>query len=145
MRYCEDGQVHLDFHRTFNGTLTYLRERYGEAFVEQIARRMAQEVYRDIRSDLLRGDFDQLVEHWRHFMDRERGEYAIDRTADGATLMVTRCPAIAYLKSRGIPVDPLFCRVTQVLNEALAAGTPFEIATDIAGDGQCVQTLRRRS
>ena len=56
MRYRETGQVHMDFHRTLNGTIAYLRETYGVAFLDEVLRRTARDVYRSIRDDLERGE-----------------------------------------------------------------------------------------
>jgi hypothetical protein len=127
MRYQETGEVHLDFHRTMNGTIAYLRKTHGEAFLDEVLRRTAWDVYRSIYDDLKRGDPEQLVE-------RKDGEIR---------MTVKRCPAIAYLQERGIEIDPAFCRQTVVVNAALAEGTPFEIDTDVLGGGQCVQTIVR--
>lgn len=143
MRYREQGGIHLDFHRTTNGTIRYLRERYGREVLDETFRRTAREVYRSIREDLLRGDPEQLIEHWEYFFTREGGTFSIERHGDTVTLTVERCPAVAYLRERGIAVDPDFCRQTVVLNEALAEGSPFEITTHVRGDGRCVQTIRR--
>lgn len=144
MRYQETGEVHLDFHRTTNGTIAYLRENYGEAFLDEVFRRTAQEVYRSIHKDLQRGDPEQLVEHWTYFFDREKGEYQLDRSDEEIRFTVTRCPAIAYLEGRGLEIDPAFCRQTVVTNQAWSEGTPFEITTEVLGGGRCVQTLRRK-
>ncbi|MBM4030821.1 MAG: hypothetical protein FJ291_03450 [Planctomycetes bacterium] len=143
MRYRDTGYVHLDFHRTTNGTIAYLRKAYGEGFLDEVLRRFAREVYRSIREDLQRGDPDQLVEHWTYYLDREGGDYAIERQPDVICLTIRCCPAIAYLRERGIEPDPAFCHRTSVVNAALAEGSPFEITTEVVGDGQCVQTLRR--
>jgi len=143
MRYQELGQVHRDFHRTLNGTITYLREAHGQEFVDEVFRRTAHDVYRAIREDLARGNPEHLVEHWTYYFDREGGAYDLEREDDEIRFRVRRCPAIAYLEERGVEIDPGFCRGTVVLNEALAEGTPFESATDVLGGGQCVQTIRR--
>jgi hypothetical protein len=143
MRYRDTGQVHLDFHRTANGTIAYLRKAYGLEFLDEVLRRVACEVYRSIHEDLERGDPEQLIEHWTYYLDRERGDYAIERQPDLIRLTIRRCPAIAYLRERGIEPDPAFCRQTSVVNAALAEGSPFEITTEVIGDGRCVQTLRR--
>jgi hypothetical protein len=145
MRYRETGRVHLDFHRTLNGTIAYLRERYGREALDETFRRTGREVYRSIRRDLQNGSPEQLVEHWSYFFDREGGDYTIERDGDTIRMTVRRCPAVAYLRSRGIAVDPDFCRQTVVVNEAIAEGTPFEVTTRVLGGGQCVQTIRRRS
>ena len=144
MRYRETGNVHLDFHRTLNGTIAYLRKKYGVEFVDEIFRRTARNVYRSIRDDLKRGDPEHLLEHWRYFFDREGGEYEVVRGEDEIRFVVRRCPAIAYLGERGIDPDPCLCRGTVVLNEALAEDTPFEITTEVLGGGRCVQSITRR-
>lgn len=145
MRYKETGQVHKDFHRTMNETIAYLRRKYGEEFLDETFRRTAREVYRSIWEDLLRGDSRQLVEHWRYFLDREGGDYTIEHKGDNIRMTVNRCPAITYLQSRGIEVAPAFCRQTVMINAALAGDTPFQIGTEVLGNGRCVQTIRRRS
>ena len=143
MRYKETGEVHMDFHRTTNGTIAWLRKTHGEKFLDDVFRHTAQEVYRSIHEDLKRGDTAQLVEHWTYFFDREKGEYSLERDGETVRLVVRKCPAIAYLQSRGIEVDPSFCRQTVVMNQAWSEGTPFEISTEVLGGGRCVQTVRR--
>ena len=59
MRYKETGELHMDFHRTTNGTIAYLREQYGQDFLDEVFRRTAHDVYRAIHQDLRRGDPDQ--------------------------------------------------------------------------------------
>ena len=144
MRYRETGQVHMDFHRTTNATIAYLRKTYGQHFLDDVLRRTAHDVYRSLRESLKEGDPEPLVEHWTYYFDRERGRYRVERTQDAIRLTVNRCPAVAHLEKLGLPIDPAFCRQTIVLNEALAEGTPFVIETDVCGDGRCVQTIRRR-
>lgn len=144
MRYRETGNVHLDFHRTLNGTIGYLRGKYGQEFVDEVFRRTARDVYRSIREDLERGDPEQLVEHWDYFFGREGGRYEIEREGGEIRMTVHSCPAVAYLKARGLEVDPAFCRGTKVLNDALAENSPFAVTTEVTGEGRCVQTIRRR-
>ncbi len=145
LRYQETGEVHLDFHRTTNGTIAWLRDNYGRDFLDETFRRMACDVYRALHDRLAEGDPEPLIEHWTYFLDREGGEYSLKREGEEVRLTVQRCPAVAYLQSRGIAVDPDFCRQTVVVNETLAEGTPFSIATEVLGGGRCVQTLRRRT
>lgn len=145
MRYKETGQVHLDFHRTTNGTIAYLRQQHGAEFLNEAFRRTAHDVYRAIHEDLKRGDPEQLVEHWIYYFDREDGEYRIDRKDDQIVMTVTQCPAIAYLQRQGIEIDPAFCQQTVIINDALAEGTPFEIDTKVLGEGKCIQTIRRKT
>jgi predicted ArsR family transcriptional regulator len=143
MRYRETGEVHLDFYRTLNGTIAWLREQYGDELLDETFRRTARDVYRSIHDDLRRGDDAQLVEHWTYYLEREGGRFTVTREDGEVSLAVEECPAIAYLKGRGIAIDPAFCRQTVVLNEALAEGTPFDITTEVLGEGRCRQTIRR--
>lgn len=144
LRYRETGPLHRDFHRTTNGTIAYLRKRYGVHWLDEVFRKVAHDVYRSIHEDLKRGDPEQLVAHWRHFMRREKGRFAIRRRGDTIQMTVRQCPAIAYLRARGLAVDPAFCRQTIAVNRALSEETPFTITTEVLGDGRCVQTIRRR-
>lgn len=144
MRYEDSGNVHMDFHRTTNGTIAYLRRNYGLEFLDEIFRRTARRVYRVIREDLIRGNPEHLVEHWEFYLDREGGEYTTERTDNEIRMTVHRCPAYHYLINRGIEPDPAFRRQTVVLNEALGEGTPFEIITEVLGADSYVQVIRRR-
>jgi predicted ArsR family transcriptional regulator len=134
----------MDFHRTTNGTIAWLREHYGRDFLDETFRRFARDVYRHLREQLAQGETEALVDHWTYFLDREGGDYTLERAGATVTLTVHRCPAVSYLRGRGIDVDPDFCRQTLVVNETLAEGTPFTITTEVIGDGRCVQTLSRR-
>ncbi len=144
MRYLDTGQVHMDFHRTTNGSIAYLRRRYGLAMVDAVLRRTAHEVYRAIRDDLMAGNPESLVEHWTYYLEREGGDFTVERDADAIRVVVQRCPAASYLKDRGVPLDEAFRRQTTVLNEALGEGTPFEIITEVLDDTRYVETVRRR-
>jgi len=144
LRYKETGQVHKDFHRVTNGTIAYLRKKYGEEFLDETFRCMAHDVYRSIWEDLKRGDCSQLLDHWRYYFDREGGEYAIEHHGEVIRMTVIRCPAIAHLEEQGIEIDPAFCRQTTAINAALAEDSPFQIETEVLGGGRCVQTIRRK-
>ena len=144
MRYKETGNVHMDFYRTLNATISYLRRKYGMELLDKTFRRTATDVYRSIREDLLKGNPQQLIRHWEYFLKREGGEYTIKKLGDAVIMTVNRCPAVDYLTRKGIKIDTAFCRQTVVINLALAEGTPFEINTQVIGSGRCIQTIRRR-
>ena len=122
-----------------------MRTDYGREFLDETFRRMAEDVYSAIHEDLKKDDLEHLVEHWTYFFEREGGQYTLERADGEIRFVVHQCPAVAYLQSRSIEIDPDFCRQTIVINETLASGTPFEIATDVLGGGKCVQTIRRRA
>jgi len=145
MRYEEDGNVHLDFHGATNTTIDFIVERFGVAAMDEIFKKVGRDVYASIRADLIAGDTRQLVRHWRHFFDRESGDYDIEIGDDEVVLTVRRCPAWHHVKTLVGHVSPHFCDQTSRTNEAMAEGSPFAIDTEITGEGSCRQVIRRRA
>ena len=78
MRYRETGEVHVDFHRSTNGTIAYSARQLRPELLDETFRRMARDVYRAIREDLKRDNPEHLVEHWTYFFDREGGQYTLE-------------------------------------------------------------------
>ena len=144
MRYIDSGAVHLDFYRTLNATIEFISVKYGEEFLLETFRRTARDVYRSIRNGLMAGSSEELVRHWKYYMDREEGKYSIKECDDEIIMTVSTCPAVDYLKKEGIEVSPHFCRQTAEVNRALSDGTPFAIETDVTGPCSCVQSVKRR-
>ena len=145
MRYEEGGNVHLDFHGAANTTIDFIVERFGVAAMDEIFRKVGRDVYASIRNDLVAGDTRQLVRHWRHFFDREGGDYDIAIGDDQIVLTVRRCPAWHHVKTLVGNVSPHFCDQTTVTNAAMAEGSPYAIDTEITGEGSCRQVIRRRA
>lgn len=144
LRYAEEGEVHLDFHGATNTTIDFIIARYGQAALDEIFRKVGKDVYRSIREDLVAGDSAQLVNHWRHFFEREDCDYDIAVGEEEIVLTVRRCTAWHHVaKLVGAP-SPHFCDQTARTNEALAEGSPFVLDTDVTGPGRCRQVLRRR-
>jgi predicted ArsR family transcriptional regulator len=145
LRYRETGELHKDFHGSMNAAVEYVGRRYGREGLRAVFRATAQQVYRSIYEGLKRGDWDELVEHWRYFMEREGADFAVRITEEAAVLTVEKCPAVAHLRKLGLTPSEFFCDQTVLLNEAWCEGTPFEAVTEITGEGRCVQTMRRSS
>ena len=144
MRYKDEGNVHLAFHGVGNACIRYLREEYGMETLREIFRRTAQRVYKDIYERLKEGDSEALAEHWEYYLQREGGEYTIARDEDQTVLTISRCPAIACMRQRGLAPDEAFCKTTKMLNDGFSEGTPLRITTEILGDGKCIQTIKER-
>jgi hypothetical protein len=145
MRYRDTGNLHLDFHRMTNGTITYLRERYGVAFLDEVIRRTARDVYQSLRADLLAGNPEPLIEHWTYYLEREGGDFSVERKDGEVRVNVHRCPAAGYLRECGLIPDPAFRRQTTVLLDALCEGTPFNVSTEVHDELRYTLTLHRRT
>ncbi len=145
LRYRETGELHKDFHGGTNAAVEYVGRRYGREGLRKVFTATAQQVYRSIYEGLKRGDWDELVEHWRYFMEREGADFALMIADDAVVMTVITCPAVEHLRKLGLTPSEFFCDQTVLLNEAWCEGTPFEAVTEITGEGSCVQTIRRRS
>ena len=144
LRYREEGNVHLDFHGATNTTIQFIVDTFGVGALDEIFAKVGKDVYASIRADLMAGDPGQLVRHWRHFFEREGAEYDIAVDNEAIVLTVRRCTAWHHVHKLVGSVSEHFCDQTSRVNEAMAEGTPFSIATEITGPGACRQTIRRR-
>lgn len=144
LRYHETGNIHLDFHGATNTTIEFIVENYGLAVLHEIFEKVGKDVYADIRTHLMAGDANELVQHWRHFFERENADFDITVTDGEIVLTVRRCPAYEHVQKIAPSVSQWFCDQTVKTNEAMAEGSPFEVATEITGTGACRQIIRRR-
>lgn len=144
LRYHETGNIHLDFHGATNTTIDFIVANYGVAVLHEIFEKVGKDVYADIRAHLIAGDAHELVRHWQHFFGRENADFDIAVNDDEIVLTVRRCPAYAHVQKIVPSVSPWFCDQTVKTNEAMAEGSPFEVATEITGPGACRQIIRKR-
>ena len=144
LRYQSKGEVHKDFHGLTCATLHYLIDNYGmEAFCE-VLRNTAQKVYKSIHEGLKNDSPDELMEFWTYYLEREKGDFSLEKTDDIIRLTVKNCPALRHLVKMEREPDAVLCEATRVFNEALAEGSPYELTTERTGEFSCVQTLKRR-
>ncbi|MEX2605766.1 MAG: hypothetical protein WD708_00330 [Kiritimatiellia bacterium] len=148
MRYHDTGPLHLDFHRTLNGSLAWLREHYGMDFIQEVARQMAHEVYRDIYEALKSGNPEPLIEHWTYYVTREGGVCREERDRTCIRLFVNPCPATGYLCEKKIHPDTAFLEMPDRLAAAFSEDTSFRITAehpDSTGYTLCIQRLNHDS
>ena len=144
LRYRSEGEVHKDFHGLTCATLHYLIDNYGPNSVREILTNTAQKVYRTIHEALQRGDCAELEEYWQYYLEREGGDFAIEKMADGLKLTVRDCPALRHLVKLEQEPDPILCEATRIFNEALAEGSPFVATVEKTGTFSCVQSFARK-
>lgn len=144
LRYRSEGEVHKDFHGLTCATLHYLVDNYGIESVREILTNTAQKVYRTIHEALQRGDCAELEEFWQYYLEREGGDFAIEKMANGLKLTVRDCPALRHLVKLEQEPDPILCEATRIFNEALAEGSPFVATVEKTGTFSCVQSFARK-
>ena len=144
MRYVSTGEVHKDFHGLTCATLHYLVDHYGESALVEVLGKTAKEVYRTIHEALKAGDCTELAEFWDYYLNREGGEFSIERLVDGVRLTVRDCPALRHLVKLGQQADPILCEATRIFDEALAEESPFSVRVEKTGEFSCRQSFMRK-
>ena len=144
LRYRSQGEVHKDFHGLTCATLHYLLNNYGEEALVDVLTATAQNVYKTIHEGLKNESPEELIEFWQYYFSREQGDFSIERTDDEIRLIVKSCPALRHLVALEQKPDPILCRGTAIFNNALAAGSAYELYTEKTGEFSCVQILNRR-
>ena len=144
LRYKDQGNVHMDFHGATNTTIDFIIKKYGIETMNDIFKKVGDDVYADIKKHIKSGNINMLAEHWKHFFDREGADYSISIKEDEIILTVKRCTAYEHVKKLVGNVSPHFCDQTIKTNEAIADGTPYKITTEILGEGSCKQIIRKR-
>lgn len=137
--------IHKDFHGIHSFILEYVQERYGDAFLEKGLRRIGQIVYAPVAKNLAKQGLDYLEEYWREIFEAEDGEISTRREGETLVLEVKKCPAIAHLHAKGMPVARRFCDHTRIINEEICRAAGYE--SDVEYDqqhGRCVQRFRKR-
>ena len=144
LRYQSKGEVHKDFHRLTCATLHYLLDHYGQEAFREVLKNTAQKVYKTIHEGLKNGVPDELAEFWTYYLEREKGEFSLEKAENELRLTVKDCPALRHLMKLDGKTDLVLCEATKVFNDALAEGTPYELTTERTGEFSCVQTLKKR-
>ena len=134
----------MDFHGAVNATAEYISSKYGADALHGIFFAAGHDVYKDIREHLQNGDSSELVNFWKYFFDREKGDYEIREENGQIILIVKSCPAVRHVKKLGLKLSPEFCSQTIFVNKGMTDGTPYEIETTKTGECSCIQILKRR-
>ena len=143
MRYKSEGEVHKDFHGLTCSTLHYLLDNYGEEAIKEVLTNTAQKVYKTMHEAVKLGDFSELLEYWRYYLDREGGEYAVEELPDGVRITVNNCPALRHLVKLERAPDHIICEATKIFNSALCEGSNVASSLVSTGEFSCVQEFRR--
>lgn len=143
LRYKSTGEVHKDFHGLTCATLHYVIDNYGREAMEEILKNTAQGVYRTIREALQRGDCTELAEYWTYYLEREGGDFTLEKLADGLRLVVRDCPALRHLVKLEQEPDHILCDATRIFDEALTEGSPYRAEVKSTGLFSCEQIIRK--
>ena len=144
LRYNDQGNVHMDFHVATNTAINFIIEKYGIETMNDIFKKVGNNVYAAIKKHIKSGNIKVMADHWQHFFDREGADFSISINEDEIILPVNKCTAYEHVRKLVGNVAPHFWNQTIKTNEAIAEGTPYEIKTEILDEGSCKQIIRKR-
>ena len=109
LRYSDQGNVHMDFHGATNTAIDFIIKKYGIETMNDIFKKVGNDVYADIKEHINAGNINMLAEHWQHFFDREGADYSISVKEDEIILTVNKCTAYEHVRKLVGNVSPHFC------------------------------------
>lgn len=130
MRYHDSGELHKDFHLATNRTVEYIAVHHGQAMLQELCRRTACDVYRDIHEGLRLGDPGRLLEHLAFYTGREGGRYLCEEIGDGWIFHMLDCPMHRQIIDRGQQVSPYLFDFLSHLYRSWSEDTPFVITVE---------------
>lgn len=126
-QYLFNQSLHQDFHIGFNDIIIYLRDRYGEAALQEIMSSSAKKVYKPLIEEIKGQGLKALKTHFTQIMELEDGEVSFERPGGSSgsigelTINVVKDPVIAYLVKKGVSPDKDFLTITaEVMQDAIA-------------------------
>jgi hypothetical protein len=133
-----------DFYFAIQATFRFLWTRLGVEALRRYWTDLGREYFAPVSNSWRQGGFPAVAQYWRDFFAAEPGaKVDVVESADGVTLDVRVCPAIAHLRRNGRPVLPCFCQHCYFVGEAMAASAEMTVRVS-GGNGACRQRFLRR-
>jgi hypothetical protein len=135
------------FHAEFNAQIDYLQQQFGDDAVRRYLHQFVRAFHTPLIRDIQARGLVALKEYWEKIYRAEGAPVEFDLTEDELVMRIPACPAVRYMRERGIAPAALFFETARTVNEALVEGTPFA-ATLLEYDaetGRSVQQFYRRS
>lgn len=138
--------LHKDFHGALNQAFRYLHKKYGERAVRDYLRQFARSFHAPLRQALAEKGLVVLEAYFEKIYGLEGAECRMERSPDELTVIVPCCPAVAHIRTMGLPLSPLFHETCRTIYEAICEGTPYraELITYDPETGRSVQRFLRK-
>ncbi|OHB55062.1 MAG: hypothetical protein A2Y12_10465 [Planctomycetes bacterium GWF2_42_9] len=145
-RKASDNQyLHKDFHGALCYAIKYLDETYGQEATSQYLQQVGRENFKPLIDELKQKGLIVLERHFKSIFGLESGEAKFKLENDQLTIEVSKCPAIAHLRSNGQLFTDRYCQTTVNINQAICDSAGYECSCDyIAGPGKCVQKFWKK-
>ena len=141
----DNQYLHKDFHGALCYAIKYLDETFGPEATCEYLRQVGRENFSPLIAALRQEGLIALERHFKHVFELEGGEAAFNRENDGLVISVSKCPAIAHLKTTGQLFTDRYCETTVNINSAICEAAGYQCSCEYKpGMGRCVQKFWRK-
>jgi hypothetical protein len=141
----DNQYLHKDFHGALCYAIKYLDEIFGPDATAQYLRQVGRENFSPLSTSLQQEGLIALERHFKHIFELEGGEAQFECDNDRLAIHVSKCPAIAHLKSTGQLFTDRYCESTVNINEGICEAAGYKCSCDyVAGEGRCIQSFWKK-
>ena len=126
-----------DFYFGINATFRFIRDRLGPDGLHRFWHDLGNDYFQPVSRLWQDGGLPAVARYWRDFFAAEPGsEVKIQPSGEVVELEVTRCPAIAHLRTGGREIVPEYCQHCYFVSEAMASPCGLTVRVE-GGNGTC--------
>jgi hypothetical protein len=141
----DNEYLHKDFHGALCYAIKYLDETFSPEATSEYLRQIGREVFSLLITALKRDGLIALERHFKQVFELEGGQAEFRHEDNCLVLNVSKCPAIAHLKSTGQLFTERYCETTVHVNKAICDATGYQCSCKYTpGMGCCVQKFWRK-
>lgn len=141
----DNQYLHKDFHGALCYAIKYLDQTFGPETVSEYLRQVGMENFSPLITALKKDGLVALERHFKHVFELEGGDAKFKREDNCLVINVSKCPAIAHLKSTGQLFTERYCETTVNVNIAICEAAGYQCSCEYQpGAGYCVQKFWKK-
>lgn len=141
----DNPYLHKDFHGALCYSIKYLDETFGTDATAQYLRQVGTEVFSPLITALRKEGLIALERHFKQIFELEGGQAEFKREDNCLVLDVSKCPAIAHLKTTEQLFTERYCETTVNVNKAICDAAGYECSCEyVRGQGRCIQKFWKK-
>jgi len=141
----DNEYLHKDFHGALCYGIKYLDQTYGQDATAEYLQQVGRETFSPLIVALKKEGLIALERHFKHIFEIEDGQAEFKREDNCLVINVSKCPAIAHLKSTGQLFTDRYCETTVNVNLAICSAAGYQCSCEYKpGIGKCVQKFWKK-
>ena len=141
----DNEYLHKDFHGALCYAIKYLDQTYGQDATAEYLKQVGRETFSPLIAALKKEGLIALERHFKRIFELENGDAEFKREDNCLVINVSKCPAIAHLKSTGQLFTDRYCETTVNVNLAICQAAEYQCSCEYKpGIGKCVQKFWKK-